>query len=248
MKIDIRDLQNLLKDISVQVHIHDDRGSGDGVITIELLNQLLSRSTSKLQHALARAGHSLPQVIALSPEKKLMKTALDQALTELIATVSAQTTVIDSAIAYIDVVPDLIQQAYDAGIASGVKPEQLGALSGLIENMKAKSAGLKAALAENTPPVIPPAPVSVPLTLVPTSGFDGTTIVIGGAAFGADKGSVTLSGAPCEIISWSDTSITTTVPVGASPGPTDVTVDVVVTPVTGAAQTAQFTVTPDPNV
>ncbi len=237
-------LQNLLKDITVNVHIHED-SRHDAVLTqyIRLLDQLLFASTLKLQTSLANAGQYTTAALSTSSENSNMS-PLDQALSDLKDTVTAQTSIIDSAIAYIDGVPVLLQQAHDAGVAAGATPAQLGALSGLIANMKSESDKLKAAVVANTstPPAAPT------LSLLPTSGFDGKTVMASGAGFGADEGSVTLSGNVCQVTSWSDTSVTFIVPVGSSPGPTDVTVDVVVAPKTGAAQTAQFTVTPDPNV
>jgi hypothetical protein len=240
-------LHNLLKDITVNVHIHTDaKPAADHVRSaqveqLQLLDHLLSRSTIKLQTSLANAGKQTAAFSTSHPENPSMKSPLDQALTDLTETVTAQTSIIDSAIAFIDGVPVLLQQAHDAGVAAGATPQQLGALSGLIANMKAESDKLKAAVVANTT-TPPPA-----LSLMPTSGFDGTTVIASGAGFGAAPGAVTVSGAPAQVTSWSDTSVTFIVPVGSSPGATDVTVDVVVTPATGAAQTAQFTVTPDPN-
>lgn len=250
MKIDIRDLQNLLKDVHLHVHIHNDDTDTvvRQVLQLRALKQSLSRSTFKLKLALDRAYPTAP-LRAQPSETHDMKTPMDQAIAELTDVITMQDTVLQSAIIYIDATPELIQHAYDAGIANGVKPEQLGALSGLIEHLKANSQNIKDALSANTIPAIPPVVVPVLAeisSIAPTSGFDGTTIVITGTGFGS-KGVVTLSGTECPQINYSDTSITVTVPVGASPGPTEVTVDLVVTPDGGAAVSTSFTVTPDPN-
>ena len=255
MRLEIKDLRELLQGIGVNVHVHTDPDPSR--LNIELaridqlrgLTKLLSLSTFKLQTALERAGKIPAPPRAQPSENFEMKTPIDQAIAELTRVIALQDTVLQSAIVYIDATPELIQEAYDAGVANGAKPEQLGALSSLIEHLKANSAAVKDALSANTVPDIPKPPVvTVPTItgITPTSGFDGTTIMIAGTGFGS-KGSVTLSGQPCEVISYSDTSITTTVPVGSSPGPTEVTVDLVVTPEGGAAVTASFTVTPDPN-
>jgi hypothetical protein len=240
-------LQNLLKDVNIHIHIHNDTEAAVAAGQVRTLTNLLSRSRSKLQHALEVANHSAAPSAQPNVKELHLKNPLDIAIDELTTEVSAITSVADSAIALINGIPALIDAAVEKALAAGASPEELGAITGLSENLKTKAAALAAAVEANTtaiPPVVPP--VAAITGITPTSGFDGTTIVIAGAGFGS-KGSVTLSGQPCEVFSYSDTSITTTVPVGSSPGPTDVTVDVVVTTEGGAAVTAQFTVTPDPN-
>jgi regulation of enolase protein 1 (concanavalin A-like superfamily) len=69
-----------------------------------------------------------------------------------------------------------------------------------------------------------PAPSLTSLT--PTSGAVGTALTIVGANFGTTQGSstVTVNGTPTTPISWTDTSLTTPVPAGATTGPVVVTV------------------------
>jgi IPT/TIG domain len=63
-------------------------------------------------------------------------------------------------------------------------------------------------------------------SISPTSGPVGTQVLVSGSAFGASQGGskVTLNGAPLTINSWSATSITITIPSGATSGPLVVTV------------------------
>jgi subtilase family serine protease len=64
-------------------------------------------------------------------------------------------------------------------------------------------------------------------SMTPASGQPGTIVTIGGAQFGSDQGlsSVTFNGVPAIISSWSDTSISTSVPSGATTGPLVVSVN-----------------------
>jgi regulation of enolase protein 1 (concanavalin A-like superfamily) len=63
-------------------------------------------------------------------------------------------------------------------------------------------------------------------SISPTAGPIGTSVVITGSGFGASQGGsvATLNGAPVTINSWSGTSITITIPSGASSGPLVVSV------------------------
>ncbi len=70
------------------------------------------------------------------------------------------------------------------------------------------------------------APAPVITNLSPTSGAVGSQVVITGTGFGASQGGsvVYLNGAPVTVNSWSATSITTTIPSGATSGPLAVAV------------------------
>ena len=86
----------------------------------------------------------------------------------------------------------------------------------------------------------PPDPA---ITLLnPDHGAIGDSVVITGTTFEAAQGTggVTFNGVPATVTAWSDTSITVTVPVGATTG------DVVVTNNTGDASAAGSTWTLDP--
>ena len=63
-------------------------------------------------------------------------------------------------------------------------------------------------------------------SISPTAGPIGTSVVITGSGFGASQGgsAATLNGTPVTINSWSGTSITITIPSGASSGPLAVSV------------------------
>lgn len=76
----------------------------------------------------------------------------------------------------------------------------------------------------------------------PTSGVVGTEVSVSGTGFGATQGSSTISlnGTNAVVASWSDTSIITFVPAGASSGPFTVRVN------GNTANSSTFTVTPLP--
>jgi YD repeat-containing protein len=63
-------------------------------------------------------------------------------------------------------------------------------------------------------------------SLNPTNAVTGQAVTIGGTIFGATQGTstVTFNGVPASATSWNDTSIQTTVPIGADTGPVVVTV------------------------
>src|SRR5437899_5534101 len=65
------------------------------------------------------------------------------------------------------------------------------------------------------------APAPVITAVSATTGSIGSQVVISGAGFGASQGgsAVLLNGAGVTINTWSDTSITITIPVGATSGP-----------------------------
>jgi hypothetical protein len=71
---------------------------------------------------------------------------LDIAIDELLTEVTEEETVIDSAIAYIQGVPGLIQAAVDAAIAQGATPAQLQKITELKDKLDAKGRALEAAL------------------------------------------------------------------------------------------------------
>jgi YD repeat-containing protein len=64
-------------------------------------------------------------------------------------------------------------------------------------------------------------------SLTPTSAPVGATVTVAGTGFGAVQGNsiVTFSGIAAPVLAWSNTSITVTVPAGATTGPVVVTVD-----------------------
>jgi hypothetical protein len=79
-------------------------------------------------------------------------------------------------------------------------------------------------------------PLPAITSLSPTSGTIGTTVTINGKYFGATQGTVSFNNTGAAVSSWSDTSITCTVPKGATTGP------VVVTNEVGPSKGKNFTV------
>jgi RHS repeat-associated protein len=84
---------------------------------------------------------------------------------------------------------------------------------------------------------VPPPTIS---SLTPTAGAVGSSVVIAGTNFGATKltSTVTFNGTSASTTAWSATSITATVPTGATTGPVVVTVNGL------ASNSANFTVFP----
>jgi len=82
-------------------------------------------------------------------------------------------------------------------------------------------------------------------SLTPNSGAVGSAIVIAGSNFGSTQGNggVTFNGTTATVSSWSNTSITATVPTGATTG------NVIVTAAGGVASSGvNFTVVPAPSI
>src|SRR5215471_13076812 len=80
-------------------------------------------------------------------------------------------------------------------------------------------------------------------SLTPNTGAVGSSVVIAGSNFGTSQGTVTFNGTPATVSTWSASSITATVPAGATTG------NVVVTSLGGAQSNgSSFTVTPAPSI
>jgi hypothetical protein len=88
------------------------------------------------------------------------------------------------------------------------------------------------------------APVPVIASVAPNTGGIGSQAVISGTGFGTSQAgsTVTLSGAPVTINTWSNTSISITIPSGATSGPLVVSV----APSMNASNPVTFTVTSQP--
>jgi hypothetical protein len=86
------------------------------------------------------------------------------AVDNVVAAVAASDTVVNSAIVYINSVPQLIQTAVTAALNGGATAAELAPLTALVTDLQAKSSALQAALTANTPtppvPVVPPTPVT----------------------------------------------------------------------------------------
>jgi hypothetical protein len=81
---------------------------------------------------------------------------LSQAVEDLTAAVEAESTIIDSAITYIQSVPALIDAAVAADVNNGALPQNLTAISGLATKLRAEAANVQAALTANVPVPEPP--------------------------------------------------------------------------------------------
>jgi hypothetical protein len=97
--------------------------------------------------------------------------------------------------------------------------------AGLAVNSGSSSA-LATATFDNVSLSTPTAPAAVITSVSATSGSIGSQVVITGTGFGSTQGGsvVILNGAPVTINSWSATSITITIPAGATSGPLAVSV------------------------
>jgi len=83
-------------------------------------------------------------------------------------------------------------------------------------------AGVSSSNKDKTPPPPPTGPRITSLS--PNSGVVGASVIITGSSFGSTAGIVTFNGTAASTTSWSDTSIATKVPTGASTGNVAVTV------------------------
>ena len=72
-------------------------------------------------------------------------------LDALLAVITNATTVEDSAAAFINGVPALIQAAKDAALANGATEAELAPFAALKDDLQAKSDALAAAIVANTP-------------------------------------------------------------------------------------------------
>lgn len=81
-------------------------------------------------------------------------------LTNLTATVLAETTVTQAAVALLNGIPAMITAAVDAATAAGATPAQLAAFATLNDTIAANSTTLAAAVTANT--AAPPAPTPTP--------------------------------------------------------------------------------------
>jgi uncharacterized protein (DUF342 family) len=108
----------------------------------------LSRTQEAWLHAQADTlNKTLARVeAALARIETKMKTLQDN-LDVVIADVTAENTVIDGAIKFIESVPGLIKTAVDAALAQGATPAQLQSLTDLGTAITAKKDALAAALA-----------------------------------------------------------------------------------------------------
>ena len=114
---------------------------------------------------------------------------------------------------------------------------------GLVVNSSNNSA-LATATFDNVSVSTPSAPAPAINSLSTTAGPVGTSVVISGSGFGATQGSSTviLNGVVATSSSWSDSSVTITIPTGATSGP----LAVLVAPSLNATNPVTFTVSAPP--
>ncbi len=169
MNRNIEKLTEALKGLHIDVHVHadpepalpiykqrekwqDEPFAFEVFQVIENLIRSLSAKRSQLNQVLLAAGVPTGLRAATKLRRNELMSPIEQAIADLTAEVEAEDTVIDSAIAYIQGVPALIEKAVADAVAQGVPPEQLASLTALVDTMKAKQAELEAALSANTPP------------------------------------------------------------------------------------------------
>ena len=75
---------------------------------------------------------------------------------DVIAAVTAEDTIIDSAVAFINSVPGLITDAVNKALQNGATAAELAPLTALAADVLAKKDALAAALTANTPPAPTP--------------------------------------------------------------------------------------------
>lgn len=109
----------------------------------------MNAKSAQLQAALNNVNHPKH----FSKENLSMASPIDT----VIAAATAENTVVDSAIVFINSVPGLIQAGIQQALAGGATAAQLAPLNDLATEMDAKKAALQAALTANTP-TPPPGP------------------------------------------------------------------------------------------
>lgn len=77
---------------------------------------------------------------------------LDDKIAVLTTDVTAETTVVDSAVTLINGIPKLIADAVETALAAGATPAQLQAITDVQTTIEKKSSELAAAVAANTKP------------------------------------------------------------------------------------------------
>ena len=111
-----------------------------------------------MEHSLAyHFDVVLKRILTKLTRLEIKMAALDDQIAVLTADVTAEDTVIDSAVTLINGIPALIKDAVDKALAAGATPAQLQSLTDLGTTMTAKSQALAAAVTANTP-AAPPAP------------------------------------------------------------------------------------------
>ena len=100
---------------------------------------------------------NVTQILALLNKGATLMTAMDDKLTELTADVAAEGNVINSAVAALNGIQQMITDAVNAALAAGATPEQLQSVSDLAAAVTAQSAALAAAI-----PATPPPPPTTP--------------------------------------------------------------------------------------
>jgi Pro-kumamolisin, activation domain len=104
------------------------------------------------------------------------------------------------------------------------------------------SSGTNSALSTATVDNVSVSPAPVIASVSATTGSIGSQVVISGSGFGGTQGTVFLNGTPVTINLWSATSITITIPAGATSGPLAVSV----APSMNDSNPVTFTVTSQP--
>ena len=98
------------------------------------------------------------------------------AIDDLTAAVTAENTVIDSAVVLLNGIPALIQTAIDAAMAAGATPAMLAQITALASDITAKTTVLATAVTANTPVVTPPTGLLTPAQVAAAGLPVGTQI------------------------------------------------------------------------
>lgn len=136
--------------LSVKDEAKIDPGTCQVLLRLRYLRHRIARSTHKLKLAL---GGGLPLPAFHLMENLMSTTPLDVALDALVKEVAEEETIVDSAIAFIEGVPALIQSAVDAAMAAGATAAQLQVITDLKAKLDLKGEALKAALQPPAPAV-----------------------------------------------------------------------------------------------
>lgn len=138
-----------LPEIHIHIHIHGETDHGI-IQSLRTLADSVVQSSSKLSTAIGSTATAGAPGITQNSEERSMD-PLSQAVADLTAAVEAESSIIDSAVTYIQSVPALIDAAVAADVNNGALPQNLTAISGLATKLRAEAAAVQAALTANVP-------------------------------------------------------------------------------------------------
>lgn len=122
--------------------------------------QLLSEIREMRSIVLRRLDRIEDRLKTLQEQETIDMAIIDDDIAALTAKVSAESTVVSSAVTLLNGISATVASAVAAALAAGATPDQLKALTDATASIDAQSAQLAAAVAANTPTAPTPAPAA----------------------------------------------------------------------------------------